>query len=342
MRNRLDLLDFLRGFAIFTIALMHLVQCELTGALNKAAAFGGAGVHVFILLSGFGLYLSHKKKPLGYGEFLLKRFLRVYWPYAIIVALWAVWLWCCAGFSGFAWRQVFSHLFLYKMFDSNLCVSLCYPFWFISAIMQFYICWPLILRLARVGSPQITWKGFTLSLTISMVWWILVGYLGFEDSRPWGSCFFQYLWEFVLGMWIAEWYTNDLSTRCLLENPKTMKIGWLLIGAVVGMGLTGVMAWNGGVMKLFNDVPSLLGYTSVLLLVYALSDRLRGWTKHFYIWASKFGYEFYLVHSLTYSMMGALLKDMLPLPIWIVVSFVMAYIVAWMYNWILKLSIYKK
>ena len=81
-------MDFLRGFAIFTIALMHLVQGSLTGSLNKAASLGGAGVHVFILVSGFGLYLSYRKNPLGYGEFLRKRFGKVYWPYVAAVLLW--------------------------------------------------------------------------------------------------------------------------------------------------------------------------------------------------------------------------------------------------------------
>lgn len=91
MNKKLEVVDFLRGFAIFTIALMHLVQGSLTGALNKAASLGGAGVHVFILVSGFGLYLSYRNKPLGYGEFLKKRFGKVYCPYVVAVLLWGGW-----------------------------------------------------------------------------------------------------------------------------------------------------------------------------------------------------------------------------------------------------------
>ena len=55
---------------------MHLVMGSLSGVLSKAAAFGGAGVHVFILCSGFGLYLSYLKKrkrpKLGYGQIWLR------------------------------------------------------------------------------------------------------------------------------------------------------------------------------------------------------------------------------------------------------------------------------
>ena len=65
--KKLDVINFLRGYSIFTIVLMHLVQSySLPSWAMKATSFGGAGVHVFILCSGFGLYLSYLNKPLGY------------------------------------------------------------------------------------------------------------------------------------------------------------------------------------------------------------------------------------------------------------------------------------
>ena len=68
--KKLEVINFLRGFAIFTIVLMHCVQGYLDGVMHKAVSLGGAGVHVFILCSGFGLYLSYMNKPLGYLDFL--------------------------------------------------------------------------------------------------------------------------------------------------------------------------------------------------------------------------------------------------------------------------------
>lgn len=84
---RLEVINYLRGFAILTIVLMHCVQGHLEGVLHKAASLGGAGVHVFILCSGFGLYLSYLNKPLNYGNFLKKRFGKVYFPYIIVIGL---------------------------------------------------------------------------------------------------------------------------------------------------------------------------------------------------------------------------------------------------------------
>lgn len=41
-RKRLDIVDFLRGFSIFTIVLMHLVQCyPLPGFLMKRPQWEG-------------------------------------------------------------------------------------------------------------------------------------------------------------------------------------------------------------------------------------------------------------------------------------------------------------
>ena len=146
--KKLEVIDFLRGFAIFTIVLMHCVQGYLDGVLHKAASLGGTGVHVFILCSGFGLYLSYLNKPLGYKDFLKRRFGKVYFPYIIVVAFYALWGIAVAGCVN--WKAVASHVFLYKMFDNVLDVSLCYPFWFISTIIQFYIFFPPIVKLIRV------------------------------------------------------------------------------------------------------------------------------------------------------------------------------------------------
>ena len=152
--RKLEVVNFLRGFAIFTIVLMHCVQGHLEGVMHKAASLGGAGVHVFILCSGFGLYLSYMNKPLGYTDFLRKRFGKVYFPYIIVIVLYAVWGLISSG--AVKWDAVASHVFLYKMFDNELDVSLCYPFWFISTIIQFYIFFPLIMRLIRIRGGVFT------------------------------------------------------------------------------------------------------------------------------------------------------------------------------------------
>jgi len=319
------IIDFLKGYSIFTIVLMHLVGGISIGIVSKAVAFGGAGVHVFILCSGFGLYLSYLKNPLTYKEFLKRRFGKIYTPYAIVVLLWGAWL--LETKRTFPIREIASHLFLYKMFSFELDTSLCYFYWFISTIIQFYLFYPLIIKVFRLKS------GACILLMISLLWSIIVGILGLEDKRPWSSFFLQYLWEFGLGMWIAK--------RVFLEKSEDMKLMdihsyswlWLLIGAVSGMGLSALMAWNSGILKLYNDIPSMIGYLSVALMIYKSGINI---LNQFFKCTNAFSYELYLVHGLVYVVMITILTSRIPIAILLIISFLSAYLIAYAYKWILQ------
>ena len=108
---------------------------------------------------------------------------------------------------------------------------------------------------------------------------------------------------------------------------------WLVGGVTLGMGLTGLMAWNGGILKLYNDIPSLVGYLSLMLLIYKVGI---GTVNRFFEWASGFGYELYLVHSLVFIVMAFFLKGVLPLAALLALSLAAAYAVAYGYQRILK------
>lgn len=158
--RRLVVVDFLRGFSIFTIVLMHLVQSyPLPGFLQKATSLGGAGVHVFILCSGFGLYLSSLYKPLTYGQFLKRRFSKVYIPYLIVVIISALYFGLVCGQD--VLNPLLSSVFLYKMFVPSLECAFGGQMWFVSTIIQIYLFWPLIVGLFRVnmgGANLITYQ----------------------------------------------------------------------------------------------------------------------------------------------------------------------------------------
>ena len=298
---------------------MHLCQGYTDGGLNKAFAFGGAGVHVFILCSGFGLYLSYLRNPIGYVDFLKRRFGKVWIPYAMSVLLWGIWLMIITGI--FPIKELLSHLLLYKMFSNELDTSLCYPYWFISTIFQFYLTWPLILKIFRISGG--------LLLIISLVWSTMVGFLGLEEERPWGSFFLQYLWEFALGMWIAGRCMDRKGSGLNIMNIDSYRWYWLIFGAIGGMGVSAMMAWNGGILKLYNDIPSLIGYLSVAFIIYKLSLSA---INTFFEWANGFSYELYLVHSLVYVIAAYALSQTMPIGVVLASSFVAAYVVAYEYK----------
>lgn len=287
--KKLEIINFLRGFSIFTIVLMHLIQSyPIPSIIKTASSFGGAGVHVFILCSGFGLYLSHLNKPLTYIIFLKRRFLKVYVPYIIIILLSA----ClpCYTSSESKLIELLSHIFLFKMFNESLEESLGYQMWFISTIIQFYLLWPIIIKLF-MGKHK--WNGLIQSLFISLLWGTFTILLKINDMRIWNSFFLQYLWEFILGMKLAEiYYNNNFS------SIKIPSIYYMIPIAIIGVGLTGITGIKGGWLKIFNDIPSLIGYLSIAIISYKLFPSI---FKKLITFTNQISYEWYLVHVLIFT-----------------------------------------
>ena len=175
-----------------------------------------------------------------------------------------------------------------------------------------------------------------LALLISILWASVVGWLGYEEYRPWGSFFLQYLWEFALGMWIAEkvklagWTEEKVMTR--------LKIWHLLLTMCAGMGLSALMAWNGGMLKLYNDIPSLVGYTSILLIVYKFEIKL---VNRFFCYTSKIGYEWYLVHSWSFIVVQHDVDGIMPIWMVLAVCLFASFFIAIGYDSILKIARFK-
>ena len=70
VKKKIEVIDFIKGYSILSIVLFHYCQgIKLPFLLSKAINFGGTGIHTFLFASGFGLYLSHLRQPLGYARF---------------------------------------------------------------------------------------------------------------------------------------------------------------------------------------------------------------------------------------------------------------------------------
>ena len=111
--------------------------------------------------SGFGFYLSSLYKPLTYGRFLNRRFSKVYIPYLIVVIISALYFGVVCGQD--VLNPLFGSVFLYKMFVPSLEGAFGVQMWFVSTIIQFYLFWPLIVRLFRVdmgGANLIAYQSY--------------------------------------------------------------------------------------------------------------------------------------------------------------------------------------
>lgn len=276
-------ITFLKSFSIITIVLMHYLQSSsLPGIVNKVLSFGGTGVHIFFFCSGFGLYISYLKKPLSYAEFIQKRFFKIYVPYMLVVGVSALLPYM---YNGNRINAFLSHALLYKMFVPIYEESLG-PFWYISTLFQFYLIFiPLIRLKEKLRNP----KAFGgLCFFISVFWWIISVQIGIAEQRIWGSFFLQYLWEFALGMLIAEYLSAG--------NVIRINVKVLLVTFLIGIGIAGVAKIIGGFLVSFNDVFAMFGYGAFALLLYSFKK-----LNLFVNFVSDISYELYLVHTLIFN-----------------------------------------
>jgi len=289
MADRLPVLDFARGFSMLAVVLSHVLQPMAQGVWAKAVSFGGAGVHVFVLISGFGLLLSCRRKSLD--GFYSRRFRSIYVPYCVFVTVvfllnLVVPLYPREGVYALA-----GHLLLFKAFDEAIIGSFGYPLWFLSTIVQLYAVFPLLYRAyQRWGGMWTLGTSFAAYLLFSA---IAIG-LGRADERVFQSSVLVYAWEFVLGMVLAD--LAACRGICFWELP----LKWLLpLTGVAMVGDVAMVLAGGEAGKFLNNPFALVAFLGTLLVAYRLAElAVARPLKQFVMWAGSISYETYLMHTL--------------------------------------------
>ena len=98
---------------------------------------------------------------------------------------------------------------------------------------------------------------------------------------------------------------------------------------------TGVAGLKGGIWKLYNGIPSMIGYLFTLLIIYKLHIKL---INGLFVLTNKISYEWYLVHMLVFSCTFYYLYKLetFGMVAIAVISFIFSYVVACLYHWILS------
>lgn len=287
-QQRLEYIDFAKGFSILSIVLYHYCQPYTHGVLSKVIMAGGAGVHLFFVLSGFGLGLSSQN--IGPFHFYRKRFVKILVPYFIFILFVYVLNSLYEIYPHDGLYALGGHLFFYKMFDENIIVSFGNHLWFMSTIIQFYIVFPLIILIKN----KLNIISFLLfSLLLSVCYWVFISVLGISSKRMFNSSLFQFLWEFNVGIVLSDLYK--------IKRIKfwEQNIVVTAIPAFVGISLMGFLAIKGGRLgRTFNDIPASIGFASLSVFFYSICvDKI----KFFKSAISHIGilsYELYLTHLL--------------------------------------------
>ena len=319
--EEISFLNYLKGVSIVAIILYHLIYnfLNVPNLIKMGSSFGGAGVHIFFFCSGFGLYLSYLKKGFNIKTYTCKRLKRLYIPYIIIIFISFLVPFMFEGQNRIV--ALCSHIFLFKMFIPEYEDSFGIQMWYISTIIQFYFIYTILLKI--VNKIKIK-KLFILSVLISIIWAIFISFSGLYTERIWSSFFLQYLWEFVLGMLIAEAsYKNNKFLK------KDINFVWYIIMFIISFGVFALMSIKGGILKNFKDVFSALSFMTLCIILY----KLKFFNKLFNYFG-KISYELYLVHYLVYMCVFQLIK--LPLYINAIIAIVLSIIVSIFYNYAIK------
>jgi len=284
--KRIELINFLKGYAILTIIFYHLFQgMNISKYFNYAISFGGTGIHTFIFLSGLSLYYSYLNKPITYLSFLRKRLSKIYIPYVIIVIITALVSFWLPVYKN-SWYTFGGHIFLYKMFDNSIIVSYGYHFWFISTIIQFYLVFFLLIWLKRKLSNGIF---VAVGLAISLSWLLFIFISKLNYSLVYARFMFEYFWEFMVGMALAEFVAVN---KKIPEIPNH----WYGIIGLVCTTLYALLAIQFEMLGiLFNDIPGLIGYTAIAIFIY--NFRITHLNR-FIFFSGEISYSLFLVHFL--------------------------------------------
>jgi peptidoglycan/LPS O-acetylase OafA/YrhL len=313
--NNLPLIDVLRGLAAFWVVLFHVrvdlwvglreIQNGLPAAsafdrvmawFSVPMAFGGSGVMLFFVLSGFCVHLPLAGgKAFAWKPYAARRFFRIYPPYlaAILLTLGCELVARTVDPSGASSPigTVLRSVFMVQNYGPAAGQMAGNPsLWSLPVEMELYVVYPLFLwLLRRFGSVVATGVVAAVSAVPSL----------FHQSFPaLDGGFVQYWLIWCAGALLAErWKTGDLP------RPGPVHVLVMVAAFAIAAGLH----W-----KELNHWLSCqfwaVGYGLVLWFVLmkpALATAVPPRLLKMLVWMGALSYSLYLVHFPLFHMVGA-------------------------------------
>ena len=294
-KKNLALIQMLRGIASILVVLYHMTvnyaeingQSFLVGIFN----FGGSGVHVFFVLSGFIIAYANKDflaKPSKTLTYLKRRFVRIYPIYWIIITGFLVIQLLLPGYYNSPFQlKVFDFLSTYLLLPDH--VNINGVSWTLTNELFFYLIFILAILI-----PQ---KKYAFYLLV--VYLILLLVFAIANINPTGTSgyggllFFPMNIEFLFGVFIV-----------IMVDKIPLKWVWPLLFAGVALFITGAIIFNQGVSILnvgANPVLSgvvLFGLPSFLIILALVKMELNKTVrvKKIFLHLGDASYSIYLVH----------------------------------------------
>ena len=186
----------LMGQAIVWIMMLHFTFTQIK-PLGFIAQYGFAGVDIFMMMSGFGLYFSLIKEN-RILHFYKKRLLRIFPAYYLLGTFSSI----------FLFHDDFI-TYLYRYSTLGFWIDGVFAEWYIPSIVILYIFAPLIKKTIDNKPIALT---FSICITLFFIAYCVVLFELLPVYDP--HFFFLYrIPEFIFGMICAFWIKNKKSSR---------------------------------------------------------------------------------------------------------------------------------
>src|SRR5262249_16159585 len=181
---------------------------------------------------------------------LRRRFLRICPHYYLALLLWTVTMLLTAHEPSSAVVLSFvAHMFFVHTLHPTTFFGIVPAYWWLGLLAQFYLLFPLVLRLfQRLGPRQ---SGLVLCGICWIIWGLLARLALLRPDSPWAMVYYMWYFnlparlpEFALGLWLAgRWDPGALPTSGPIPGlPGHVAIGASCGGSVLGMFLCVIVA----------------------------------------------------------------------------------------------------
>lgn len=304
IKNRIGGLDELRGIAILIVVTGHYFGLRMRAPWLNDVHFGGAGVDLFLVISGFligKILLNSRGKENYFRTFYIRRIFRILPLYFAVLA-------AAASYAALRGGPGLNSLPFYLTFTQNLIpegeqlgdiISSSYktieglgPMWSLAVEEHFYLALPLaifFLKGLRLKALLIifavigVWADTYVSRTVSVSWisysnpfetWFNMQYLAVGVLLN-----FEHRWRYigiVLGAWLAAILVLDakymalqlaLAVLIVLGTDGAVR-GWFRLKskilAKIGILVYGIYLLHSPLRILFRGESQLYGPSSIL------------------------------------------------------------------------------
>ena len=313
-RPRLGGVDGLRAFAALWVVSFHMRAFsggKLLPGLDTLVRSGSTGVSLFLLLSGFCLYVPYaggRSDRFKTKRFLARRWWRLVPAYYASLALVVVAIAITAGRDGLPRlsgsslaQQLVAHVAIVQQFFPSTFYGLNGAYWSLGLEWEFYLTLPILIWAARrwgIGRTVAAVVGINVSYLLALAAVVSGGLThGSLATDVLPNLFLGRWGEFAFGMLAAELYTTGEVRRW------AKKLRWGILGLVpLGLAISG------------DPIAHLVfGLVFFIVLCLVLADdnviaRVFSWTPAVVL--GTMSYSIYLMHTPVLEIIDAALKGL--------------------------------